>query len=291
MIKKILITGCSTGFGYEAAKHLARKGHRVYATMRGTNGKNENAATALRDFGKSEGLKLEVLELDVTSDDSVEAAVAKMPEVDVLINNAGVGFGGRPIEAFTSQELSAQMDVNLVGTFRVAKAVLPSMRARKSGLIIQVSSVAGRCVFPGFGIYHASKWALEGLSESMRYELAPLGIDVVLVEPGPFSTNFMDNIVAAKDEELASAYKHVGEFWEGLRQQIQIAFTDENAPTDPIVVVETFEKLIDTPVGQRPLRTIAGLDFGCQALNDAVEPIRQAALKQLGVADWDGPRT
>lgn len=89
----------------------------------------------------------------------------------------------------------------------------------------------------------------------------------------------MGNLVAAKDEELASAYKHVGEFFEGLMQQVQSDFTDENAPTDPIVVVETFEKLIDTPVGQRPLRTIAGLDFGTQPLNDAVEPIRQAALK------------
>ena len=123
MSKKILITGCSTGFGFEAAKYLANKGHQVYATMRGTDGKNEGAATSLRDFAKSDGLKLEVLELDVTSDDSVAAAVAKIPEVDVLINNAGVGFGG-PIEAFTSKDFASQIDVNLVGAFRVAKAVL-----------------------------------------------------------------------------------------------------------------------------------------------------------------------
>ena len=124
----------------------------------------------------------------------------------------------------------------------------------------------------------------------MRYELAPLGIDVVLVEPGPFSTNFFGNLVAAKDEEVASDYKHVVEFSEGFEQQVQSAFADDNAPTDPIVVVETFEKLIDTPAGQRPLRTIAGMDFGFQALNDAAEPIRQAGLKEMGVSDWDGPR-
>jgi len=289
MTKKILITGCSTGFGYEAAKYLAKKGHHVYATMRDTNGKNENAATALRDFAKSEDLKLEILDLDVTSDDSVDTAVAKIPEVDVLINNAGFGLGG-PIEAFTSTEFSAQLDVNITGTFRVMKAVLPGMRARKSGLIIQVSSVVGRLAVPGFGIYQASKWGLEGLSETLRYELAPLGIDVVLVEPGPFSTNFFGNVVAAKDEELASDYKHVGEFSEGFGQQIQGMFADENAPTDPMIVVETFEKLIATPAGQRPLRTIAGLDFGSQALNDAVEPLRQTILSDLGLTDWDGPQ-
>lgn len=135
------------------------------------------------------GTQLEVVELDVTSDESVDAAIAQTPEVDVVINNAGVGYGG-PIEAFTSDDVTKQLDVNIVDTFRVAKAVLPGMRARRSGLIIQVSSVAGRCAFPGCGTYHASKWGLEGLSESMRYELGPLGIDVVVVKPGPFSTNF-----------------------------------------------------------------------------------------------------
>ena len=154
----------------------------------------------------------------------------------------------------------------------MAKAVLPGMRARKSGLIIQVSSVAGRCAFPGFGIYHASKWALEGLSESMRYELAPLGIDVVLVEPGPFATDLFANLVGPRDAAVASAYHHVGEFGESFVRRVQSAFADEHAPTDPMIVVKVFESLIDAPAGQRPLRTIAGLDFGYQELNDAVEP-------------------
>ena len=174
-MKKILITGCSSGFGYSSAKYLAEKGHHVYATMRNINGKNANPASELKDYSNSNGFKIEVLEMDVTSDESVNSAVAQIPEVDVLINNAGLGFGG-PIEAFSSAQCLAQLDLNIVGTFRVAKAVLPGMRSRNSGLIIQVSSIAGRGAFPGFGVYHASKWGLEGLSEAMRYELAPLGI-------------------------------------------------------------------------------------------------------------------
>ena len=287
-MKKVLITGCSSGFGFEAAKYLAQKGHHVYATMRNTNGKNASAASALKDFASSNNVTIEVLELDVTSDDSVHAAISQAPEIDVLINNAGSGFGG-PIEAFSSEDCLAQLDLNIVGTMRVAKAVLPGMRARKSGLIIQVSSTAGRAAFPGFGIYHASKWGLEGFSEAMRYELAPLGIDVVIVEPGPFSTNFFGNMVAPKDAEVAAAYQHVVQFGEGFSTQVQGMFADENAPTDPMVVVKDFEKLIDMPAGNRPLRTISGLDFGYQALNDATEPIRKAGLEAMGISDWDGP--
>ena len=289
-MKKILITGCSRGFGYDSTRYFADKGHTVYATMRNVEGKNAEAAASLRDYASSNGLNIEVYDLDVTSDESVNTAVSQIPEVDVLINNAGVGFGG-PLEAFTSEELLAQLDLNIVGTFRVAKAVLPGMRRQKSGLIIQVSSTAGRAAFPGFGVYHASKWGLEGMSEALRYELAPLGIDVVIVEPGPFSTSFFGNLVNPTDEEIAAAYQHVAEFGEGFANQVMSMFEDENAPTDPMIVVKDFEKLIDMPVGSRPLRTISGLDFGFQALNDASEPIRKAGLEAMGVSDWDGPKS
>lgn len=287
-MKNILITGCSTGFGFNSAKYLAQKGHHIYASMRNVGSKNADAASNLKEYAASNTLKIEVLEIDVTSDESVNTAVSGLSKVDVLINNAGRGFGG-PIEAFSSQECLAQLDLNIVGTLRVANAVLPKMRAQGSGLIIQVSSIAGRLAAPGFGVYHASKWGLEGLSETLRYELAPLGIDVVIVEPGPFATDFFPTIIPAANEEIASAYQHVGEFSENFGNQVLAAFEDANAPTDPMIVVKTFEKLIETPTGNRPLRTIAGMDFGVKALNEAVEPHRKGILQALDLAECDGP--
>ena len=211
-MEKILITGCSSGFGFDAAKYLAQKGYHIFASMRNIAGKNLQAATNLENFGKSHGYKLDVIELDVTSDDSVNYAAENLPVIDVLINNAGMGWGG-PTESFSADEVLAQLDLNIVGTLRCAKAVLPGMRAQRSGLIIQTSSIAGRCAFPGLGVYHASKWGLEGVSETLRYELAPLGIDVSIVEPGPFSTDFMKNVITPSDTELASEYQHVNDFF------------------------------------------------------------------------------
>ncbi len=289
MPKKILITGCSSGFGLDAAKTLANKGHRVYATMRASNGRNAAKAQELRDFVPSDGGSISVHEMDVTSDASVRDAVAAMDGVDVLVNNAGYGYGG-PVESFESEEILAQLDLNIVGTARVASAVLPGMRERGDGLIIQVSSTAGRGAFPGFGVYHASKWGLEGMSEAMRYELAPLGIDVVIVEPGPFATNFLGNIQQGSRTDVMEHYAHVGEFFEGFQTTVNGLFENEDAPTDSHVVVDIFSRLIDTPKGERPFRTIAGLDFGFQALNDASEPIRKAGLEAMGVGHWDGPK-
>lgn len=287
-MKNILITGCSSGFGFDAAKFLSKKGNHVYASMRNVSGKNAEAAAELKQYANDNHYKLDIVDIDVTSDESVNTGISHLPPIDVLINNAGRGFGG-PIEAFTAEQCMAQLDLNIVGTFRMAKAVLPGMRAKGSGLIIQVSSVAGRCAFPGFGIYHASKWGLEGLSESLRYELAPLGIDVVIVEPGPFATNFFGGIEEATDSDVAEAYRHVGEFSEGFGNNVQAMFEDSEAPTDPMIIVRIFDKLINMPNGSRPLRTIGGLDFGLQALNDAVEPIRLAGMEAMGIADCDGP--
>ena len=289
MSKKILITGCSSGFGFDAAKALAKRGHHVYATMRASEGRNAEKAQALRDFAEAEGLSISVHEMDVTSDASVAAGVAELDGVDVLINNAGYGYGG-PVESFTGDEILAQLDLNIVGTARVANAVLPMMRAQGDGLIIQVSSIAGIGAFPGFGVYHASKWGLEGLSEGMRYELAPLGIDVVIVQPGPFDTHFFDNVKPGSREEVMGAYEHVGEFLGGFEQTVRGLFEAEDAPTDPGVVIEIFERLIDTPKGQRPLRTVAGLDFGLEEANRVKDPIRRASLASMEIGDWDGPK-
>ncbi len=289
MSKSILITGCSTGFGFDAAKYLATKGHTVYATLRNSEGKNKDAADELRAFAEEEGVNIKVVEMDVASDESVNAAASEIDAVDVLINNAGLGFGG-PVESFTSQQILDQLNVNIVGTIRTARAVLPGMRKRGDGLIIQVSSVAGRAAFPAFGVYHASKWGLEGISETMRLELGPLGIDVVIVEPGPFSTSFVNNVVAGTDEEMAATYGHVTEFSEGLTAQFLDLYKDDSAPTDPMIVVRDFEKLIDMPAGERPLRVISGLDFGVQEINDALEPLRQKTNESMNISDWDGAK-
>lgn len=289
MAKKVLITGCSSGFGLDAAKSLAKQGHHVYATMRAPDGRNAEKAADLRAFAQSEGVSISVHDLDVTSDASVERAVAEMDGVDVLINNAGYGYGG-PVETFEGDEILAQLDLNIVGTARMANAVLPFMREQGDGLIIQVSSTAGRGAFPGFGVYHASKWGLEGMSEAMRYELAPLGIDVTIVEPGPFATNFFDNMKQGSRQDVMAEYDHVGEFIGGFGDTVRGLFESGEAQTDPAVVIDLFSRLIDAPKGERPVRTIAGLDFGFQALNDATEPVRRAALEEMGISEWDGAR-
>lgn len=283
----VLITGSASGFGRMTAETIARKGHRVFATMRDPQGRNVRAAADLRVVAESEALDLRVIDLDVTSGESVREGVEETLRaagwIDAVVNNAGQMCLG-VTETFTEEQFQRQLEINLVGPFRVARAVLPHMRQRRSGLLVQISSIAGRVAHPFSGLYNASKWGLEALSEALRYELSAHGIDVVVVEPGPFYTGLVANGPTPLDMDRASAYRHL----DGVRAEIQGRFarmlSDPAAPTDPQLVADAILDLIETPAGERPLRTVVGLDFDAvRDLNAATEPYRMRALEFLGV--------
>lgn len=290
MPRTVFITGCSSGFGHSLARRLARGGDRVYATMRRVDGKNREAVESLRDLAREEGLALRVLEVDVTSDTDVEEATALVLEEagapDALINNAGQMFVG-VTEAYTSQELARQLDINVVGIHRVIRAFLPAMRERGEGLILNLSSIAGRIGLPFFGVYHASKWAVEGYSQGLRREIAHTGVDVVIVEPGPFSTELFPRAPAPADEDdragtyepvLHATFDAIGQAFEGL-------FADTSL-TDPTQVVDRMIELIGMDPGTRPFRSVVGVDFGVGDRNLSDEAHEAPMLEALGLAEF-----
>lgn len=294
MSKVILITGCSTGFGNGVAKSLADQGHIVYASMRGVNTKNKKPASELRAYAESQNVALRVVELDVTSDSSVESAVSAVIQeagrIDVAVNNAGVMPQG-PTEAFTVEQFRQNLDVNTVGPFRVARAVFPHMRTQGEGLLINVTSILGRLALPSFGIYQAGKWALEALSESLRYEVSGCGIDVVLVEPGPFDTELTPNAPAPADRARLEQLKDVQERFEQMMAIFMATFANPEAPTDPKLCVDGIVQLIAMPAGKRPIRTVLGMDFGVNDFNRLTDPIRRGAIGALGLESMDELKT
>lgn len=203
----VVITGCSTGIGYEAALRFGRSGNRVYATMR-----NLAKAGPLRDAAAAEGLDVRVVQLDVDSKASIDQAVSYIlgeeGHIDVLVNNAGV-TGVGPIETTTDEEWHSVFETNFFGPLRVIRAVVPGMRERQSGAIVNVSSAAGRLVAPVYGQYHASKWALECATETLAVELKQFGIRVSAVEPGFFVTPILDKALDAWSERDPSPYEDI----------------------------------------------------------------------------------
>ena len=244
----VLITGCSSGFGMLAAARLASGGHTVYATMRNLDKKGDLLAESTQRGGE-----VRILELDVTEDASTVSAMEQIERdegrLDVLINNAGYAIGGF-FEDLSEQEIRDQMETNFFGVQKVIRAALPLMRKTATEdncrtKILNISSVSGRSSFPGLGAYGASKFALEGFSESLYHELLPFGIDVVLIEPGSYRTKiFTENAhKAQKSEDPASHYfKHTHAFRDQLRRMIK----SKNGMGDPEDVAALIERVVNT---------------------------------------------
>jgi NAD(P)-dependent dehydrogenase (short-subunit alcohol dehydrogenase family) len=283
----VLITGSSTGFGRLIAETLAGKGHTVYASMRGVAAKNEKAAGELRALTTSG--KLHVVELDVTSQASVDAAVKGILDqggkIDAVVNNAGIGAMGFA-ETFGAEQVQALFDVNLFGVQRVNRAVLPAMRAQGSGLLIHITSGLGRFVMPLMGVYGASKFALEALAESYRYELSPIGIDSVIVQPGAFGTDFAKNLVAPADVARVDGYGAAKKIQEQMSAAFASMFNGPNVP-NPQLVADAVLQLVETPSGQRPLRVVVDplTGEGTTAINGVAAQVQVASLEAMGMKD------
>ncbi len=252
--KSVFITGTSSGFGRLAALLFARSGAKVFATMRNLP-RAEGAE--LQKIAKDEGLDLTVLPLDVLQDDQVAAAVATAEKaagggLDVLINNAGVGITG-PVEVQDMQATKLAFDTNVLGYHRLARAVLPGMRSRKSGHIFNISSQLGRVIVPGAGHYSATKFAVEAMSEQLAYELVPHGIEVTIIEPGGYPTKVWVNRNRYSGELAArSDKKHLDGYPAMVAGMGKEDGTARSA--DPMDVPNAMAEILAMPAGTRPLR-------------------------------------
>jgi NADP-dependent 3-hydroxy acid dehydrogenase YdfG len=279
MSKTILITGASSGFGRDTAETLHRAGHTVYASMRGVQGKNRDAAEALRKLG------IKTVELDVSDDASVEAGVktvlTEAGQIDVLVNNAGIMSAG-VTEAFTTDQANAMFDTNVIGLLRVTRAVLPAMRRQHNGLIINVGSILGRVTFPFVGIYGASKFAVEALTDSLRYEVSQLGVEVVEVQPTGYPS-FFTKVQTPAGTEVAKSYGEVGRIPDAMVKTLMASVDGKDAP-NPHDVAEAIAKLVDQAKGTRAVRTVVGAPFGSDKANDDVAPVQAKVVDALGLS-------
>ena len=277
----VLITGTSSGFGRLIAETLARKKFHVFATMRSTKTRNAGAARQFEQLAERESLNLHVLELDVTQDASVEDAVnevaAKCGRIDVLVNNAGYGIMDLS-ETVTVAQAQRQLDVNFFGVLRTNRAVLPQMKRQGSGLLLHVSSGAGRLAIPGMGLYCASKFAMEALAETYRYELASQGIDSVILEPGAYSTPIADKLEAGEDSVRKAGYGEMAKVPGSVLRKIR------NSRANPREIADIVLEIIATPAGQRKLRYRVGPGGpGVERINTLTDEVQAQLLEAFGI--------
>src|SRR5260370_40046438 len=278
--KTILITGGSSVFVGDMAEPLAADAHKVYGGVRDLAGRNSAAAAALRGKG------VEVLALDVTSDAEVEDGIKSLlarsgGELDVVINNAGV-FSAGVSESFTTGQLRDLFEVNVIGVQRLMRATLPTLRAQRDGLVINVGSLLGRVTFPFLGLYGASKYAVEALTDSYRYELSPLGVDVVLVQPSAYPTNMYGSAQQPADKARAEAYGEIGTIPGKMFATFMEVFHSKDAP-NPHDLPDAIAKLVSQARGSRPARVVVGEPYGSDVVNRLTEPVQAQDIEGLGL--------
>jgi NAD(P)-dependent dehydrogenase (short-subunit alcohol dehydrogenase family) len=279
----VLITGASSGFGRLIAKTLAHKNFQVFATMRNVNGRNATAAREFQELARRESRALHVLELDVTDDSSVERTVSevasKCGRIDVLVNNAGFGITDL-VETVPLAQAHRQFDVNVFGILRMDRAVLPHMKRQKSGLLLHVSSGAGRVVIPGMGLYCASKFAMEALAEAYRYELASQGIDSVVIEPGAYATPIMEKLEQGEDPGRKEGYGEAAKIPELVLGKIR------SSRANPQEVADAVLRIIETPAGTRVVRYRIGPGAGgVEAINELCAQVQAQLIETFGLTD------
>ena len=282
MTKTILITGASSGFGRLTAETLSSSGHKVFAGFHSIDGPKKQVASELN------AKNIDILRLDVTDQTSIDSAITQLLEksnnqLDVVVNNAGMASMGIS-ESFTPEQLRNLFEVNVFGVQRVIRATLPILRAKRSGLLVNVGSILGRVTIPFFGLYGASKYAVEAMTDSYRYELSQLGVDVVLVQPSAYPTNMYTAAQLPANGEVAKTYGEIAEVPEKILKTFVTLFQGKNAP-NPQDVATAIDKLVSMPAGGRPDRVVVGLPFGSDAVNDAVAPIQRGLIDNLGLGD------
>jgi NAD(P)-dependent dehydrogenase (short-subunit alcohol dehydrogenase family) len=212
---------------------------------------------------------------------AVQTVLAKAGHLDVLVNNAGAGTAGIS-EAFTTEQLQAIFDVNVFGIQRTLRAILPIFRKQGDGLVVNIGSVLGRFTLPFFGIYGATKFAVEALTDGYRYDLSQLGVDVVLVQPSAYPTNFFAATQAPDDQDRAQAYGEVSGIPQKLLETFEGNFKSNDAP-NPHEVAEAILRLVQQPVGSRPDRVIVGAAFGADTVNAQAAAVQKQVLDNFGL--------
>lgn len=276
-----LITGCSTGLGLSAALELARRDHHVVATMR-----NLAKAGELRERAAAESLTVDIVALDVTDGASVRRAVDEVLErtgnrLDAVVNNAAISIEG-PVEELSDEEILAVYETNVFGVMRVTRAILPAMRARRRGTIVNISSVAGLVTMPYHGLYASSKRALEAFSEALRMEVAPFGIKVAIVEPDFFRTNIGQNATMAARTTETSPY------WAPTKRTLDVVVAGVERGADPQEAAALIADIAEMAEPRLRYVTPAASEPSVRALTTMSDDDRAAMFHRMLIDDAEG---